>query len=176
VHSDVILPSLSEYLATPEKELDYALPFDHVAATDHENMGMVSAELKTMLKARSAERVHASKDFAKLAKDVERLKSVLKRKRVPLNEQELKEQTKKEDADRDKTRDNSEPKVDDPIYKFPRTFTNNEVLKIVEDLLQGTTRAPVQGRRHPAVPRGAPALTTVHDSAIPTRSVSDGYR
>ena len=69
----------------------------------------------------------------------------MKRKQVPLSEQELKEQMKKEDADQEKTRDNSEPKVDDPVYKFPRTFANNEVLKIVEDLLQGTARAPVQG-------------------------------
>jgi carboxyl-terminal processing protease len=176
VNSDVVLPSLSEYLATPEKELDYALPFDHVNATDHDNVGMVSPELKAMLKARSAERVRASKDFAKLAKDVERLKGVLKRKRVPLNEQELKEQMKKEDEDQDKTRDTSEPKMDDPVYKFPRTFTNNEVLRIVEDMLQGTVRAPVQGRRQPERKRGVPVLTTVHDSAILTRSVSEGPR
>ena len=39
---------------------------------------MVSAELKAMLKARSAERMRASKDFAKLAKDIERVKGVLR--------------------------------------------------------------------------------------------------
>ena len=140
-------PSLAERIpGHPGKGLDYALPFDHVQAIDHENVGMVSAQVKAMLKSRSAERVAASKDFAKLAKSVERLKAVLKRKSVPLNEQELKEQTKKEDAEMDKADEPPVPKVDDPVYKFPRTFTNNEVLKIVEDLLQGTARAPVQGR------------------------------
>ena len=61
---------------------------------------------------------------------------------------------KKEDEDQDKTRDDAEPKMDDPMYKFPRTFTNNEVLKIVEDMLQAAAQAPVQGRRQPERKRG----------------------
>ena len=80
VISDVVLPSLSEYLSTPEKDMDYALAFDRVKPADHQNVGMVPTELKTVLKTRSGERVQASKDFAKLDQEIERLKIVLKRK------------------------------------------------------------------------------------------------
>lgn len=166
VSSDVVLPSLSEYLATPEKELDYALPFDRVAAVDHQSVGMVSPELVALLKTRSAERVRASKDFAKLTKEIDQLKTVLKRKRVPLDEQELKDQMKKENADQKKSIDDDVPKVDDPVYKFARTFINNEILKIVEDVLQAPTRAPVQGRRQPDRPRALPA-PPLHKTAVP---------
>ena len=46
VLSDIVLPSLSEYVATGEKELDFALAFDKVKAADHANLGMVPAEVK----------------------------------------------------------------------------------------------------------------------------------
>jgi len=43
----------------------------------------------------------------------------------------------KEEADKvDKNGDDPEPK-EDAVYKFKRNFTNNEILKIMEDFLQG---------------------------------------
>ncbi len=149
VLSDVVLPSISEYLSTPEKDMDYALPFDKVKPADHQDTGMVSAELKTVLKTRSGERVQASKDFAKLAQDVERLKVVLKRKSMPLSEPELKEQLKREEAEKteqDKSGVDPELKVDDPVYKFPRNFVSDEILNIMGDLLQRQKLAPALGR------------------------------
>src|SRR5262249_2924315 len=85
VASDVVVPSLTEYLATPEKDLEQALTFDRVKAADHEDLGLVPATLKAALQARSAERVKASKDFAKLAKEIEQLKARKARKTLPLN-------------------------------------------------------------------------------------------
>jgi carboxyl-terminal processing protease len=140
VASDVVLPSLTEYLSTPEKDLDYALAFDQVRPADHQAAGMLPAGLVDVLKNRSAERVKASKDFAKLAKDIERVKEARQRKRVPLSEEELKARMKQEEAEeaeQDKRGSASEPKVDDPVYKFPRNFYTNEVLKIMQDFLQG---------------------------------------
>jgi carboxyl-terminal processing protease len=178
VLSDVVLPSITEYLATPEKDLDYALPFDRVKAAEHEDAGMVPASLKAALKARSAERVKASKDFAKLAKDIERVKKLRDRKKVPLNEQELKEQMNKEEAEKaDKaengTPDEPEEKTDMRAYKFRRNFVNNEVLKIMEDFLQGKKILPAQGRGES---RRRPAPLAIADGSASVPLVADNRR
>ncbi len=145
VLSDIVLPSLSEYLSTPEKDMEHALAFDRVEAVDHESVGMVPAELKAVWKARSAQRVGASKDFAKLAKDIERVKGLRDRKQVPLSEADLKAQMSKEDAE-DADPDNigkpKDPKGENGVYKFPRNFTSTEILKIMEDVLQGKKLVP----------------------------------
>jgi carboxyl-terminal processing protease len=148
VISDIVLPSLSEYLSTPEKDMEHALAFDRVKAVEHKAVGMVPAQLVTVLKNRSAQRVKDSKDFAKLAKDIERVKNLRDRKQIPLNEVDLKAQMSQEDADKldPDGGDLPEPKVDNANYKFQRNFTNNEILKIMEDFLQGKNLLPAQGR------------------------------
>jgi carboxyl-terminal processing protease len=178
VLSDIVLPSLSEYLATPEKDMEYALAFDRVKAVPHESMGMVPAELTATLKARSAERVKASKDFAKLAKDIERVKTLRDRKRVPLNEAELKAEMSKEeaeDADPDKSGLPPEPKGDKAIYKFQRNFIGNEILKIMEDFLQGKKLLPAQqgrGRRDQEDPSAAldGSIRSANNRELPAHS------
>ncbi|HYT89394.1 MAG TPA: carboxy terminal-processing peptidase [Gemmataceae bacterium] len=145
VLSDIVLPSLTEYLSTPEKDLEYALAFDRVKPAPHQSVGAVSAELTEVLKARSAKRIGASKDFVKLTKDIERVKSLRDRKQMPLNEQELKEEMARDEADAAKTEQPPEAGTD-KAYKFPRNFTSNEILKIMEDLVQGKKLLPAQGR------------------------------
>src|SRR5262249_41652412 len=54
VLSDIVLPSLTELIATPEKEMDYALPFDHVKPTEHDDLHLVPANLIAVLKGKSA--------------------------------------------------------------------------------------------------------------------------
>jgi carboxyl-terminal processing protease len=162
VLSDIVLPSLSEYLSTPEKDMEHALAFDRVKAVDHEAVGMVSPELKAALKARSAERVQASKDFAKLAKDIERVKGLRQRKQVPLSEAELKAQMSKEDAeeaDPDKSGlvPESKEDKDNAVYKLQRNFITTEILNIMQDVLQGKKLLPAQGRRA-VQPRDASAV------------------
>lgn len=140
VLSDLVLPSLTEYLGGVEKDQEHALPFDRVEPAEHEELKMVPLALKAALKERSARRVNESKDFAKLAKDIELLKLWKDRKKVPLEEKELREQFSKE------AEENVDQKKDDPTspdspadgkpYKFKRNFVNNEVLQIMEDLLQ----------------------------------------
>jgi carboxyl-terminal processing protease len=140
VTSDVVVPSLTEALGAGEKELEHALAFDRVKAVEHEELALVSAELKALLKTRSAERVKKSAEFAKLAKEVEQFKARKERKSVSLNEQELREQMSKEDGDKANRLDDllpPDPPADGKPYKFPRTFLNNEVLQIAEDFVQG---------------------------------------
>jgi carboxyl-terminal processing protease len=139
VLSDLVLPSLTESLASVEKESEFALPFDKVNPAEHENLGMVRPELKAVLKARSARRVKESADFTKLTKEIEVLKALKARKTLPLNEKELREQFSKDaQAKIDPTADPSEEKrSSEAPYKLKRNFTNKEVLRIMEDLLQG---------------------------------------
>jgi carboxyl-terminal processing protease len=138
VISDVAIPSLTEVIAIPEKEEEYALAFDKVKAVEYPKLNMVSDDLKAKLREQSAKRVRESPEFAKLLRDVERIKDRKARKKVPLNEEELKEQLKKDDAEKlDKRTEEATPKDTsaEPQYKFKRTFLNNEVLQIMEDFV-----------------------------------------
>jgi carboxyl-terminal processing protease len=147
VESDIVLPSLSEHLSTPEKDLDFALAFDRVRKADYEQVGMVTPALKAQLSARSAERVKASKDFTKLAATIERVKALRERKQMPLSEQEFKEQVTKEQAEQEEKGDTPDERPSEKeAYKFPRTFFTAEVLQIMEDLIQGK-RLLAEGRR-----------------------------
>ena len=137
VLSDVAVPSLTEVIATPEKDEEYALPFDKVKAVPHAELGLVPDDLKATLRENSAKRVRQSTEFAKLLKDIERLKERKARKKVPLNEQEFKDQLAKDDAEKlDKRTEEATPKETSAVeYKFKRNFTNNEVLQIMEDFV-----------------------------------------
>jgi carboxyl-terminal processing protease len=138
VVSDVTIPSLIEAIAIPEKDEEYALPFDKVKAVPHAQLNLVPEDLKTKLREQSAKRVRESAEFARLLKDVERLKERKARKKLPLNEDELKEQLKKDDSEKlDKRTEEATPKDNsgNPEYKFKRTYLNNEVLQIMEDFV-----------------------------------------
>jgi carboxyl-terminal processing protease len=141
VVSDVVLPSLTEYLASGEKDQEYALPFDSVKAADHEDLGKVPADVKALLKERSQSRIKESADFKKLAKDIELFKERKARKKVPLNEKELREQFVRDDADKldQKTKEltPSDAPSGEAAYKFKKNFINDEVLQIMEDFVQG---------------------------------------
>lgn len=140
VAADIIVPSLTDAIASGEKELENALAFDKVTPVEHARLGQVSDELKTVLQSRSAERIKASKDFGKLATDIEQVKARRTRKVIPLQEKELKEQFSKEDAEKaDQKLEGLPPesKSDGTPFKFQRNFTNTEMLQITEDFLQG---------------------------------------
>jgi carboxyl-terminal processing protease len=140
VSSDIVIPSLTEQTATTESELDYALAFDHVPPVDHDYLGMIPPDVKAILKARSAQRVKNSAEFAKLAKEIALVKARKERKVIPLNEQEMRDQFTKEEAEKlDKRANGLVPPEESTTgaYKFERNFTNNEILQIMADFLQG---------------------------------------
>jgi carboxyl-terminal processing protease len=137
VLSDVVIPALSEYLATDEKELDFALAFDHIKSADHANLQMVSTDVVKKLKDRSTERIKASPDFTKLAKEIEQFKVRKGRKSLPLNEKELRAEFSDEEVKKLDMKDEPAPEnpMEGAVYKFKRNFTNNEVLSIMEDFI-----------------------------------------
>jgi len=141
VLSDVVLPTLTEHLGEGEKQQENALAFDKVKPIDHDNLSLITPELKTLLQKRSAERIKGSNDFTKLAKDIESFKERKARKKVSLNEKELREQLKKEDAEKldQKEKELTPPETpsSDVAYKFKKNYMNDEVLQIMEDFIQG---------------------------------------
>jgi carboxyl-terminal processing protease len=141
VKSDVVVPSRSEHLAKLEKELDFALAFDQVKPARHPDLKRVPDDLKKALQARSEERVKKSADFAKLAKEIDLIKAQKARKSIPLNEQELRDQFSKDDAEKSEQKLLGEAEPEQPAngapYKFKRNFSNNEFLQIMQDFLQG---------------------------------------
>jgi carboxyl-terminal processing protease len=141
VVADVIVPSLTEVLSDGEKELEHALRFDRVAPAEHEDLHLVSPELKAILQARSTERVKHSKDFARLAKVARLLREAKARKSIPLNEKELKSQFAQEETEKAEQKASGVSTSDNPRreakYKFRRNFINNEILRIMEDFIQG---------------------------------------
>src|SRR5262249_29607293 len=141
VLSDVVIPSLTEHLGGLEKDQEHALAFDKVDEVRHDKLNLVSLELKTLLQDRSTNRVKESAEFKKLDKDIDLFKDRKARKKMPLNEKELRDLLKKEDAEKiDQKVDEATPKETpsgDNGYKFKRNYVNNEVLQIVEDFIQG---------------------------------------
>jgi carboxyl-terminal processing protease len=139
VTSDIVLPSFSEIAATPEKDLDYALPFDQVKPVTHQDMKLVSEALKNDLRARSAQRIASSAEFAKLKKEIELYKVQKAKKALPLNEKELKAQFAKDNSESLEDKLDGEPpdekKSDSSVYKFAKGPVNTEVLNIMQDWL-----------------------------------------
>jgi carboxyl-terminal processing protease len=143
VASDIILPALTDHLGTGEKELEHALAFDRVPSVEHEELLQVPSRLKADLRARSAERVKKSAEFTKLTKEIERLEAQRARKKIPLNEKELREQFNKDEAEKADQKANGLMPPEAPpekTYKFQRNFAGNEILQIAVDLIKAQER------------------------------------
>jgi carboxyl-terminal processing protease len=138
VPADVVLPSLADSLATSEKDLPNALVFRDVDSVSHQNLNLITPELKATLKTRSAARIKASADFGKQLKDIKRFEERKASKKMPLKEAELKEQFTKEEAEKSDLKEDGPEKENSSSapYKFKRNYMNNEVLNVMEDFIQ----------------------------------------
>jgi carboxyl-terminal processing protease len=89
VISDVELPSLTTHLDVSESDLDYSLQFDKVKPLPHDRYGMVSDDVLTGLRQRSAQRVAKSDFFTKENRQIARYQEQKERKTVTLNKEEF---------------------------------------------------------------------------------------
>jgi carboxyl-terminal processing protease len=145
VKADIALPSLSDAADVGEAELKDPLPWDLVAPSDFTREDHVSPFLN-QLRARSAARVAADKDFAYLDADIAQLKKSLAAKTVDLNEadrrQEKAEAKAREAARKQEraARKESQPATYDitlknagtPGLPAPETATNSPSAKLSE--------------------------------------------
>lgn len=135
VLADVVLPSLSSNMDVGEGDLDYALEFDRVPAAQYTRLNMVSADMLTQLRNKSAARRQQSEDFAKQLKNIDRYVEQKSRESISLNEKvffadRAEVDAEKEDEKKFEELNGAEDKI------FPRDFYNNEVLAITGDYLE----------------------------------------
>lgn len=96
VTSDIMLPSLTEYLDIGEQKLANPLPWDTIPSSPFIPVNRVQPYL-TVLKQRSATRVAKNVDYIFLRKEIELYRRLVAEKTVSLNEQErLKEKQETE--------------------------------------------------------------------------------
>jgi carboxyl-terminal processing protease len=87
VESDIALPSTYDYMdMLGETSLDNALPWDTTNSANYDRLNCVQPFLPD-LKARSALRVAADRDFAYVHEDIEQVKKLMGDKTISLNEQ-----------------------------------------------------------------------------------------
>jgi carboxyl-terminal processing protease len=87
VPSDIVLPSLTDYIDIGEKSLDNAMPWDTVPTSAFDKVNMVQPYLAE-LKRRSDARIASDPDFAYLKEEIVRFRKVMAEKTFSLNEQQ----------------------------------------------------------------------------------------
>ena len=132
VLSDIVLPSITNFLYVGESDLDYAIDFHKVPKTDFPAVHLVTNDLINGLRKESEQRISQSEDFAKLLKRIEIFRERKKRKSVTLNEKKFFEEDKETDADKEE-RERLEEQLNSDDNKIKRDFYLDEVLLITRD-------------------------------------------
>ena len=137
VLADLVLPRITDHFDIAESDLDYALEFDRVRASDYEQYEMVTKPLLAQLQGFSATRRNESEDFQKAVARIERYLEQKDQPTVPLNEEKFMariekfEEEEKAEAEMDAADDAD---VDTPVE---RDYYFEEVLDITVDYVQG---------------------------------------
>ncbi len=141
VKSDVELPSITTHLPIGESDLDHAITFDKVPRADFEPTGEVSDAIVERLRAASAQRVAANKDFVKLTGDIARYEKRKDEKTISLVETEFERQWNEGKA----AEDEEEKKLEEmeaqkkPVVR--RDFYFDEALNVTIDYLKALAGA-----------------------------------
>jgi carboxyl-terminal processing protease len=134
VKSDVELPSITTHLPVGEGDLDHAIEFDKVPSANFQPSGRVPPAILSTLRERSGQRVAASGDFDKVARDIEQYKRRKSEKTVSLREDEFARQWnegKAADDEEKKLEEQADPQR--PIVK--RDYYFEEAMSVVVDYL-----------------------------------------
>jgi carboxyl-terminal processing protease len=148
VLADIELPSLTSQLDVGETSLDYAMKFDHINPVNYRKLSLVDKSMVDQLKAKSAERLQGSEDFAKVQRNITRYNEQKQKKRVSLNEEKFLAERKELNAEREEEKEFEEQNDPDrPVVK--RDYYFNEALAITADYvgLLRSPRAEAIGRR-----------------------------
>jgi carboxyl-terminal processing protease len=132
VLSDVELPSLTTHLKVGEKDLEYSLPFDHVAPQPFNSLGQVDAALVDQLRRQSAARCAAAEKFQKVERKIASYKEQEAKKYVTLNEAKfLKDRAEFSDKEEEKTLE----KLSKNPSGIERDFYLDEVFNVTIDFM-----------------------------------------
>ncbi len=137
VLSDVVLPSFTTHMeGVGEDDLDYPIEFDQVKPAAFSKYGLVGPDIVSQLRARSATRVQASKEFQKLETDIKKYLEQKELKSVTLNEPKYMKQREELDADREDEKQFDDQMEHSTRKVFERDYYNNEVLSVTLDYLE----------------------------------------
>jgi carboxyl-terminal processing protease len=131
VLSDVVLPSVTNFMDVGESDLEYPIEFRRVARTAFTPATQVSPEMLTTLRQLSAQRIGQSEEFAKLLKRIESYRTRKARKAVSLNEEKF-----FADRDTSATEEDEEGQLEEQLKsdnKIQRDYYLDEVLAITGD-------------------------------------------
>ncbi|MBM4093416.1 MAG: tail-specific protease [Planctomycetes bacterium] len=131
VLSDVVLPSVTNYMDVAESDLEYPIEFRRVARAAFTPATRVSPELLTTLRQLSAQRIGQSEEFAKLLKRIDSYRTRKARKAISLNEEKF-----FADRDTSATEEDEEERLQEQLKsdnKIQRDYYLDEVLAITGD-------------------------------------------
>lgn len=134
VLSDIVLPSITNYMDVAESDLDYAIDFQRIPATDYTPLNLTTSDMLKRLRSASEQRVSRSEEFAKLLARIEKYRERKARKAVTLNEAKFLEEGKEADVDKEE-----QTRLDDELEgdnKIKRDYYLDEVLQIARDYVQ----------------------------------------
>jgi carboxyl-terminal processing protease len=143
VLSDIVLPSVTNYMDIGESDLDYPIEFKRIQPSSYNPLGLVNEQILTKLRAASEARIGQSDEFSKLLKRIEIYRARKERKSVTLNEKKFMAEIEDVTADRDE-----EERLADELngdQKIKRDFYLNEVLAIASDYVQEVDRSRLAG-------------------------------
>ena len=127
VESDIVLPSLTQYIDYGEKTLDNPMKYDTVPAASYTSENRI-APILPELKRRSDARIAHDSDFAYLQQEIDQFKKLVAQKSVSLNEaQRMKEKQEAEarvKARREELLKRPAPHARRSIWSRWRTWTN----------------------------------------------------
>ena len=141
VLSDVVLPSLLDHRDIGEDSLDNALAFDRIGHAGYRPYSSyLNDNMKEELSDRSAARIQADSDFARVNKAIGRYEERKNRKMISLNEETLRheeEEIKREQEEQEEMIKKASG-VDDDEDKdiFKDDFYNRELMQITLDYLE----------------------------------------
>lgn len=132
VPSDVVLPSLRDFIHEGEAAMDNALKFNQVAAASYNRLSMINGAILSRLQKASAERVKADEEFQKTQKRIARYLKVKNRKTISLNESERRKELVEAKAIEQQTKETNDGDTKKKEV-FIKSHYNDEVLRIGVD-------------------------------------------
>ena len=131
VLSDIVLPSITNYMDVGESDLDYAIDFRKIPRVDIASNQLVTNEIVGQLRKNSEDRISQSEDFAKELKRIDVYRQRKERKAVTLNEQKFIDEGKEFDTDQEE-QDRLEEQLN-ADNKIKRDYYLDEVMAIARE-------------------------------------------
>lgn len=147
VKSDIVLPSLIDHMDVGEAAMDNALAFNRIDPAEYDRLAYVNNDLISRLKGSSQKRVAANDEFKEIKGDIAKYLERKNRKKISLNEAELKAERdaeRKEDDEEEKEDEPESSEEEGPI--FPESAYNDELLNIAIDYVEGLRGAATAQR------------------------------